>query len=99
MLQNRSNGSCYQPGELRLLGTCIYCGYCGYKVWPTHYHTRTYPCTLHNNSSSHYYCPVHDNMVVSGTTHTVRETKACEHEKTSEHQYCEHDKTSLHFPN
>lgn len=72
---------------------------CGYASDNSGAHTITIiVCIKHGIQSKHYYCEKHD-VQSSKATHTVRETKLCQHGETSEHSCCVHNKTSLHFPN
>ena len=80
---------------------CVKCGYTEGTAPQNGYHYKEISvCTKHGTPTSegtHYYCPVHNNIKLSGTSHTIKQATSCKHGKTSEHTYCEHNETSLHF--
>lgn len=82
---------------------CVKCGYTeGTVPQNGHHYKEISVCTKHGTPTSegtHYYCPVHNNIKLSGTSHTIKEEKPCQHGKTSKHSYCEHNETSAHFLN
>ena len=89
---------CSGCGERIITYRCAYCHY-EENNYQNKSHTRNITvCTRHEREDSHYYCTKHS-TICSGTSHTVRETKECEHGKTSQHSCCDHGNTSLHFPN